>query len=172
MAEFSTAMLRFQKATSTAVTKEAVWQALADLAEENPGCKLFTVTTVDMQAGLARRVFTSHPAQYPVSGTKPIHQDSWFDIVHGRRQSFVANTIEEISKVFPDFELIAALGCGSVLNLPVVLKNDLVATINLLAEAHHYTPERVAAAEAILHVPARLCWVLAALFDRDGNSPD
>jgi hypothetical protein len=172
MSEFDAATLRFQKAISTAVAEEAAWQALKEYAEAGPGCKLFTVMTVDMQQGLARRTFTSHPEHYPVSGTKPIHQDSWFDIVHGQKRSFVANTIEAIAAVFPDHELIASLGCGSVLNLPVVIKGELVATINMLHEAHHYTPERVAAAEAQLHTPARLCWALAALFDRESKTPD
>lgn len=172
MLDFGAALLRFQNAISIAANEEEVWRALRELAEVGPGCRLFTVMTVDMQAGLARRAFTSHPEQYPVSGTKPIHQDSWFEIVHGRQQSFVANTLVDISKVFPDFELIASLGCGSVLNLPVVIKGELVATINMLAESHHYTAERVTAAEARLHVPARLCWALAALFDRDNKTPD
>ena len=172
MSEFGAASLRFQKAISTAATGDAAWRALKEFAEEDPGCKLFTVMTVDMKEGLARRAFTSHPEQYPNSGTKPIHQDSWFDIVHGQKRSFVANTIEDIARVFPDYELIASLGCGSVHNLPVVIKGELVATINMLHEANYYTPERVAKAEAQLHVPARLCWTLAALFDRDLKTPD
>ena len=172
MSNLDPASLLFQNSISIADSVEAVWLALQTLAEVSPGCTLFTVMTVDMQAGFARRAFTSHPKEYPVSGTKPIHHDRWFDIVHSQKRSFVANTIEEIAVVFPDYEVIASLGCGSVHNLPVVIKGELVATINMLHEAHHYTPERVAAAEAQLQVPARLCWALAALFDRDLKTPD
>jgi hypothetical protein len=172
MSDVEAAVKRFQRTTSIVANQESAWKALEELTKVTPGCTLFTVMKVDMQEGLARRAYSSHPKQYPVSGTKPIHQDRWFEIVHGRQQCFVANTIDEIAKVFPDHELIASLGCGSVLNLPVVIKGDLVATINMLAEAHHYTPERVGAAEAQLHVPARLCWALAALFDRDNKTPD
>ena len=145
---------------------------LQELTRQIPGHSLFTVMTVDMGAGLARRAFTSHPAEYPVSGTKPIQRNSWFDIVHGERRSFVANTIGEIAEVFPDHALIASLGCGSVFNYPVVLKGELVATINMLAEEGHYTAERVASAEAFLQLPASLCWALAELLDRDGKTPD
>lgn len=155
----------FVAAISEARTSEAAWKALEALSAGVVGHKLFTVMTVDMEAGLARRAFSDHPAEYPVSGTKPIHRDAWFDIVHGERRSFVANTIEDIALVFPDYELIASLGCGSVLNLPVVLKGDLVATINLLDAAGHYTPERVSAAEQQLALPARLCCALALGFD-------
>jgi len=149
-----------------------LWAALDILAFAEIGHILFTVTTVEMNEGVARRVYTNHPKQYPVSGTKPIHRDEWFDIVHGQRRSFVANTIEDIAKVFPDHELINSLGCGSVLNLPIFLRNELVATVNMLAEEQHYSTERVAAAEALLPIPASLCWALAAEFDRTRKTPD
>ena len=163
---------KFVDAISGARESGAGWKALSDLAAAIVGHRLFTVMTVDIAAGLARRAYSSHPAEYPVSGTKPIHHDAWFDIVHRQRRTFVANTIEDIAKVFPDHELIASLGCGSVLNLPVVLEGDLVATINLLDVAGHYTPERVLMAEDRLAIPARLGCALALRFDSAPRKPD
>ena len=164
--------ISFDHAISTARDSNAVWKALKELSGAVVGHKLFTIMTVDNAAGLARRAYTSHPRDYPVSGTKPIHRDQWFDIVHGERRSFIANTIADIAKVFPDFELIASLGCGSVMNLPVVLQGELMATVNMLDEEHHYTPERVAAAETSLAIPAKLCYVLAVQFDTRSGKPD
>ena len=162
----------FDHAISTARDSNAVWKALKELSWAAVGHKLFTIMAVDNAAGLVRRTYTSHPRDYPVSGTKPIHRDQWFDVVHGERRTFVANTIADISKVFPDFELIASLGCGSVMNLPVVLKGELVATVNMLEAELYYTPERVAAAEASLAIPAKLCYVLATKFDTRTGKPD
>ena len=153
--------VQFNQAISIAENGQNVWQALAEYSFALNGHKLFTVMTVDMDAGLARRIFSDHPTEYPVTGTKPIHRDAWFDIVHGEKRSFVANTINDISKVFPDFELIKSLGCGSVINLPVVLRGNLVATINLLHVEHHYTAERIALLETRLALPAKLCCALA-----------
>jgi hypothetical protein len=161
----SSSEMSFVAAVSEARTSASGWKALEDLAQSVVGHKLFTVMTVDMAAGLARRAYSNQPAAYPVSGTKPILHNRWFEIVHAQQRSFVANSIEDIATVFPDYELIASLGCGSVLNLPVVLEGDLVATINLLHAAGHYTPDRVAAAEAALAIPARLCCALALRFD-------
>jgi hypothetical protein len=104
---------------------------------------------------LARRAYSSHPIDYPVSGTKPIHYDSWFEIVHKQRKPFVANTIADIAKVFPDHEKIWSLGCGSVINLPTIIEGQLVATINMLHEEHYYTPERVDMIERHLTVPTQ-----------------
>ena len=70
-------------------------------------------------------------------------------------------TIADIAAVFPDHELIKSLGCEAVLNLPVVLQGNLVATINLLDAQHAYTPKIMALAESHLRLPAMLA-VLAA----------
>ncbi len=112
--------------------------------------------TVDLAHGLARRAYSSHPMDYPVSGTKPIERNAWFDIVHGEKRTFVANRIAEIAMVFPDHQKIWAMGCGSVVNLPVVLDGELAATINLLHEEHYYNDARVAAMVRYLAQPAAL----------------
>ena len=111
--------------------------------------------TVDMDQMLARRVYTSDPENYPCSGTKPVEMNSWFEVVHTRREMFVANTLAEIAKVFPDHELIGSLGCGSVVNLPIVLGGQLVATMNVLDRAHHYSSEQVSLIESMVSLPAK-----------------
>jgi hypothetical protein len=167
----TTEIARFDAAISVARDADAAWAALRALADATVGHKLFTVMTVDIEAGLARRVYSDHPEQYPVAGAKPISRDRWFEILHGEKRCFVGNTIGDIADVFPDAELIGSLGCGSVLNLPVVLAGELAATINLLHAEHHYTQPRVAEAQAVLAVPAKLCYLLAArLADRAKGS--
>ena len=84
------------------------------------GTRLFTVTTVDDKAGLARRLYTSHPVEYPVSGTKPMEKDGWYDTTIAGKRTFVANTPPEFAKYFFDHALIVSLGLGSCINVPVV----------------------------------------------------
>ena len=151
----------FDQDLADATTADAAWSALQKLCEATVGCKLFTVMTVDNVAGLARRAFSNQPKAYPASGTKPIHRNRWFIIVHDEKRSFVANTLTEIATVFPDHELIGALGLGSVLNLPVVQQGEVVATINLLDVAEHYTPLRVATAESQITEPALKTYLTA-----------
>ncbi|AJY44697.1 GAF domain-containing protein [Martelella endophytica] len=156
-----TALARFAIDIAAAKTGDEAFATLQRLTEATVGVKLFTVMTVDMEAGLARRAYTSDPKSYPATGTKPIHRDAWFDIVHIERRPFVANTIEDIAKVFPDYKLIDSLGCQSVVNLPVILGGELVATVNMLHETDHYTPERVAAIVRDLTIPAQLAVLIA-----------
>jgi hypothetical protein len=155
------ALRRFERALSEALTDTQAFDALCSLTKETVGAKLFTVMTADMQAMLARRAYTDDPVNYPTSGTKPIEMDSWFEQVHGRHESFVANTLADIDVVFPDAELIGALGCGSVVNLPIILSGEMVATINILHEEGYYTPQRVAQVHAILGLPAMAAMAVA-----------
>jgi len=155
------ALATFDAAIAVAQTAEAAYKALQDLAQSTVGAKLFTIMTVDMAADVARRAYTSDPANYPASGTKPINYGPWFDVVHKQREYFVANTIEDIAQVFFDHELINELGCQSVINMPIIIGDELVATMNILDVAGYYTPERVQMVREILSIPAKLAVLVA-----------
>jgi hypothetical protein len=161
MTDHSAAIARFDAAIAEALDAEAAFTALQGLARETVGAKLFTYMTVDMQNEVARRAYTSDPENYPTSGTKPINYGPWFDVVHKQRAYFVANTIADIAKVFSDHELIDALGCQSVVNMPVILRGELVGTVNMLDVAGYYTPERVQTIRDVLAVPAKLAAAVA-----------
>lgn len=114
------------------------------------GIRLFTISTQDEAAGLARRAYTSHPVDYPVSGTKPLTRDGWYDHCITGQKTFVANTTPEFARYFFDHALINSLGLGSCINIPVVDANRVLGTVNLLAEEHHFTPEKLAAYQALV----------------------
>lgn len=132
----------------------AAFDALHAYSDAHHPVRLWTVMIVDLEAGLARRAWSSQPQSYPPSGTKPIRYDDWFDIVHGQHEPFVANRIGQIAAVFGDHELIASLGCESCLNLPVVVNGTLAATVNMLDVAGHFTPDRVAQIRETIALPA------------------
>lgn len=114
------------------------------------GTRLFTVTVQDLKLDVARRAYTSHPVEYPVSGTKPLTRDGWYDYCITGQQTFVANTTPEFAKYFFDHALITSLGLGSCINIPLVEGGQVLGTVNLLAEEHHFTPEKLAAYEALV----------------------
>lgn len=163
MTNTDTALQIYEQALSKAKTVEQVYDALSQLTAATVGAKLFTVMTVDMEALLARRAYSNMPEAYPTSGTKPITFDDWFEVVHKRHETFVANTLDDIAKVFGDYELIGQLGCASVVNLPVLIKGELVATINILHEEGYYTPEKVQEAQTVLTLPALAALAVARL---------
>lgn len=115
------------------------------------GTRLFTVTTHDLDAMLFRRAYTSHPVEYPAHGTKPLERDDWFDLCVTRGQTFVANTPDAFERVFFDHALITAMGLGSAVNIPLPdTAGRVVGTVNLLAGAGHFTPDRLASYHALV----------------------
>jgi hypothetical protein len=128
---------------------ETTLKALQEIFRARVHARLFTVMLYDAPSGLSQRVYSSHPAEYPVSGTKPLSVGTWSRTVIEGKRCFVANTIEDIAEVFPDFELIRSLGCESVVNLPALFGGGVLGTVNLLDDSGYYTPERVAAIESL-----------------------
>ncbi|MGR3528035.1 MAG: GAF domain-containing protein [Paracoccaceae bacterium] len=130
---------------------DATFAALHRAADAACGARLFTVTVLDSTAGLARRAYTSHPLDYPATGTKPLRDDAWSDLVIGEGKSFVANSTPDFAIYFSDHALINALGCESALNIPVADDSGLVVgTVNILDAAGHFTPQRVSTLEALV----------------------
>lgn len=138
---------------------ETAFAALEALVKETVGAKLFTIMTSDTRDKLSERIYSNMPKAYPVSGTKPYNETHWSDIALKQKRTFVANTIEDIAKVFDDHALIRSLGCESVINVPIVVDGEVVGTLNCLDAAGHYTEERVKAAEA-LKLPGAVCMLL------------
>jgi hypothetical protein len=128
--------------------------ALHALARDGVGVTLFTVTLIDLAAELARRAYTSHPQDYPVSGTKPLIRSAWFEAVAAGRP-FRANALADMLADFPDHATIAALGCGAVINLPVILGGELVATVNLLDAEGRYPAAAGTRAARLLSLPGK-----------------
>jgi GAF domain-containing protein len=138
---------------------EEAFAALEKLTRETIGVKLFTVMTADTTDKVSRRVYSNMPDVYPVSGTKPYNETHWSDITLKQKRTFVANTIEDIAQVFDDHELIKSLGCESVINVPVIVDGEVIATLNCLHDKDYYTDERVKAADA-LKLPGTVCVLL------------
>jgi len=147
---------------------EVTFKALEALVQETIGAKLFTLMEIDHDRDVAWRNYTNMPEAYPVLGEKPRSQNKWSEIVDVRHETFVANSIDEIADVFPDYELIQSLGCESCLNLPIIIDGRLRGTLNCLDAAGHYTPEKIAAAET-LKTAGALAFLMADFIRKQGE---
>ena len=102
------------------------------------GHRLFTLMRLHERTGESERIYTTAPDAYPVGGRKPLNPTGWSEQVLRRGQPYLGRTPADVQAVFSDHALIAALGCGSVLNLPVVWDGRVLGTVNLLHEAGWY----------------------------------
>lgn len=111
---------------------QATLCALDDAIARLVGRKLLTVLSVYPEEGLVERVYSNMSAQYPVGGIKRICETPRLHQVLTTGEAFVGRTREDIIANYPDAETIFATGCESILNMPVMWKNRIVATVNLL----------------------------------------
>ncbi len=131
---------RAAAALGAAGQPEAFFDALCDAMAEAIGHRLFTIMRHDALAGRNRRVYSSDPAAYPVSGFKPVdwgHPWAQRALVEGR--SWLGRDAADIAWAYPDHEKIAAMGLASAMNLPVRWNGRTLGTVNLLHGAAHFT---------------------------------
>jgi GAF domain-containing protein len=132
------------------------FQAIDRLAYSYVGHQLFTLLYVDGDE--VARVHSNRPAEYPVSGRKPMGNTPWGDLVIRRAKPYLGRDRDAIRWAFFDHALIESMGLGSVINIPVVYDGKCLGTMNLLDAEHHYRDEHVplVAALAPLLIPAFL----------------
>lgn len=122
------------------------------------GHRLFTIMRHDRAAGVNRRVWSSAPESYPIGGAKPVRDTDWARSLLRDGHAFIGRDAAAIRENFADAELILALGCESVLNLPVRWQGGVIGTLNLLDRAGAYAPHHARQGQvlAALAVPALL----------------
>ena len=123
--------------------------------------KLLTISLIDMTNRKAKRLYSSNPSAYAIGGFKDIEDTYWTDTVLKQQQVFIGHTIERLAEFFFDHQLIASLGLGSVINWPIIFNQQVVGTINLLAEAGSYQDQDLSSLETLYP------WLLIPLLSLD-----
>jgi len=149
-------------AVSAAVAQDGqpsrLFRALDDALGAVIGHKLFTVLAYHPDAAQSERCYTNQPKAYPVGGRKPVTPSPWMERLFRDHTPYIGRTAEDIRTVFFDHELIASLGCASVLNVPVVWNGRTLGTINLLHEERWYDESDISIGQAFaaLAIPGLL----------------
>ncbi|KFZ81124.1 hypothetical protein ED92_12570 [Amycolatopsis sp. MJM2582] len=126
------------------------------------GVRLFTVLAWVPERRALRRVHSSHPVEYPVGGEKTVEVAAgWLDRCITGQEPYFGPDSAAVREIFADHELIDSLGCGAVINVPVVDDGRTLGVLNLLDAEGHYDEDSVAVARSLapLAVPA-LCELL------------
>ena len=111
---------------------QATLRALDDAIIGLVGRKWLTVLTVHAEEGFVERTYSNLGEQYRIGGTKRIDQAPRLRKVLETGEAFVGSTRDDIIANYPDAEQIFAMGCASILNMPVVWRAKVLATVNLL----------------------------------------
>ncbi len=115
-----------------------VFSALNQELAKHYSIRLFTLTLIDHQGQLAKRIYSSAPAQYPIGGYKHIEDNNWSTQVLEVGEPFIGNTEKALAEVFFDHQLIASMGLGAVINWPVIVEEKVIGTVNILSSENAY----------------------------------
>jgi hypothetical protein len=124
------------------------------------GFKLFTILAFRDQGRQMERMYSSHPDDYPVGGRKDVSRDvaaDWLDACLVSQKPFFGRTRADVERVFKDADLISSLGCGSVINAPVLLAGRTVAALNVLDAQGAYTAQDV---DKVLDIARRFTTII------------
>ena len=126
-----------------------LYAAIDALVQAVIGHKLFTLMRVHEAEAQVERIYSSNPGAYPVGGRKQKRGTPWSRVVLDRGEVFVARNPDEVRAAFADHELIASLGIGSIMNVPLAYRDRRLGTMNISHEAGWFTDEDAAAGLAI-----------------------
>ncbi|WP_410588152.1 GAF domain-containing protein [Amycolatopsis sp. lyj-23] len=121
------------------------------------GVRLFTVLAWVPERKALRRVHSSHPAQYPVGGEKTVEVAAgWLARCITAQEPYFGPDRAAVREIFADHDLIESLGCGSIINVPVVDGGRTLGVLNILDAEGAYDEDSVRKAELLapLAVPA------------------
>jgi len=131
-------------------TPEHAFQNLRDHVTRRVCARLFTMLQGRPETGILRRVYTSHRTEYPVGPRSVEISTAWLQVVIGERRTFLAATPDELAEVFGDADLIASLGCGAVINAPIIAEGDVVGVLAILDAAGSYDLSSVTEVDRIV----------------------
>lgn len=117
---------------------EASLRGLDRALEAAVGRKFLTALLHRPADGVAERLYSSAPERFPAHGAKTLADAPTMRRVLTSGRPYIARDAGTIARDFPDHEKIFALGCGSILNMPVRWNGHVLGQINLLHEAGYY----------------------------------
>lgn len=133
------------RALVTADGPQALYAHIDNAVQKLLGHRLFTLLVVVEGGAEVERIYSSNPVAYPLTGRKPMGATAWGDHVIKGMQPWHGRTMADIRWAFPDHELIRSLGCGSCINIPVIVFGRMIGTMNVLDRELAYDDSAVAA---------------------------
>ena len=131
---------------ATRPDRAALYNAVDAALQRLLGHRLFTLLAVLPGGAEVQRFWSSNAAAYPLTGRKRVGPTPWGEVVLKGMSPWLGNDAEAIRWAFADHELIASLGLGACINIPIVYRGHLLGTMNLLHAEHHFVPGDIAVA--------------------------
>jgi hypothetical protein len=135
-----------------ATDPQAVFRASDVALKALVGHRLYTLLYVVPGGAEVERIYSSDPVAYPLTGRKPMGPTPWGEHVITGRRAWLGRDMEAIRWAFFDHALIASLGCGACINVPVCAMGEVIGTMNILDAEHAYDERHATLAQAVAPV--------------------
>ena len=141
-------LVALARAAAAETAARAVFRAAEAANAALVGHRLFTILFVVPGGAEVERVHSSDPAAYPLTGRKQMGPTPWGEHVITGPRAWLGRDMDAIRWAFFDHALIASLGCGACINVPVCAMGEVVGTLNVLDAEHAYDARHLALVEA------------------------
>lgn len=139
---------------------DAGFAALDRALQDTVGHLLLTVLRYRFDEGVAERIYSSVPQTFPASGRKAFADAPTQRRVAETREPYIGRDAAAIRRDFPDHEKIFALGCESILNMPVVWRGRALGQVNMLHRANRYAPGQLPLVQTLAQMTIPLFLIL------------
>ncbi|MDQ0509621.1 GAF domain-containing protein [Ancylobacter amanitiformis] len=127
-----------------------MFRAVEAVARARIGFGLLTMLRLSPDGEEVQRLYTTDPEHYPVSGRERLGPTDWGRHVLGERRPYLGPDSAAVRWAFPaDFELIASLGLGATMNVPIVSLGRTLGSLNILHAAGAYDTRHLDAAVSL-----------------------
>ncbi len=107
---------------------------------------LFSVNAFRRETMEVERLYSSHPAAYPVGGRKQKRATAWGQHVLQDKRVFIGEGDAAIREKFDDHALMRELGVHSIVNVPVVWRGACLGVLNFGCPHLQFEESQIAAA--------------------------
>src|SRR5262249_49085126 len=139
--------IRLAEISSTATRREELFSAVEAVIRSRIGFKLLTMLLLTPDGAVVQRIHTTNVEDYPLSGQERLRPTPWGERVLKEGRPYLGRNREAVKWAFPaDFDLIASLGLGSAMNVPIVALGRVLGSLNIFDSEWQYDSRSLIAA--------------------------
>lgn len=135
------AFIPFAETFYRAPDADSAFRLLEQRSAAMAGHVLFTCLRFDRSENLMSRLYSNRTDVSPAGGTKPIPESNWADRILRDGDFYIGYNRADLKEVFFDHAELWAIGCESVMNIPVRWQGQVVGSFNILGGPAQYSEE-------------------------------
>lgn len=105
---------------------------------------------------VTHRIGTSNPADFPIGNVDPVDDSPWNRRILVEKRAVIGDDVAGMAAFIPETDGLVAMGYGACSCFPIVIEGETRGVVALLGDAGVFTPEALAAIDALLPIAALL----------------